>query len=116
MGFGIEFETFNTMMKKRFYTLVLIIPMALVSFENDDVELECDLSHQGMIVDWTGFDGCGLLIQVDSTMYEVINWSEINFIPQDRMEICFDFDFVEDAASICMAGPIITLTDCQVLE
>ena len=90
--------------------------MALVSFENDDVELECDLSHQGMIVDWTGFDGCGLLIQADSTMYEVINWSEINFIPQDSMEVCFDFDFVEDAASICMVGPIITLTDCQVLE
>ena len=104
------------MMKNIFYILVLIIPMDFVSCDNDDLELECDHSHQGMIVDWTGFDGCGLLIQADSTMYEVMNWSEINFIPQDRMEICFDFDFVEDAASICMVGPIITLTDCQVLE
>lgn len=116
MEFGKEFDTFNTMMKKIFHTLGLIIPITLVSFGNDDVELECDLSYQGMIVDWTGFDGCGLLIQADSTVYEVINWSEINFIPQDSMEVCFDFDLVEDAASICMVGPIITLTDCQVLE
>ena len=116
MWFGIEFEEFDTMMKKIVYTLGLIIPMALVSFENNDVKLECDLSNQGMIVDWTGFDGCGLLIQADSTTYEVINWGEINFMPQDSMEVCFNFDFVEDAASICMVGPIITLTNCQVLE
>ena len=104
------------MIKKILYTLVLIIPMNLVSCDNDDSELECDLSNQGIIVDWTGLDGCGLLIQADSTTYEVVNWSEMNFIPQDNMKVCFEFDFAEDDASICMVGTIIILTNCQILE
>ena len=53
---------FNTVMKKLFYTLGLIIPIALISCVTDEVELECDLSHKGMIVDWTGCDGCSYII------------------------------------------------------
>ena len=102
-------------MKKLFYTLGLIIPITLISCVTDEVELECDLSHKGMIVDWTGCDGCSYIIEADKAKYEVLNWDAINFVPEDSTEVCFEFELVE-AASICMVGYTINLTDCQIIE
>ena len=103
-------------MKKIFSTLIIIVPFVFIGCDNDENDPQCEFSNQGTIVDYTGFDGCGILVQTDSETFEVVNWEEMNFIPQDGMEICFEYN-VEDAwASICMIGPMISITDCQVLE
>tara|TARA_B100000427_G_C15387279_1_gene541653 strand:+ start:337 stop:675 length:339 start_codon:yes stop_codon:yes gene_type:complete len=111
--FGIGFVSINAM-KKILYTLVFIVPIVFVSCDND--EMDCDLSTHGTLIDYTGFDGCGVLVQTESETFEVINWEEMNFIPEDGMEICFDYNVEEARASICMMGQMITITDCQVLE
>ena len=102
-------------MKKLIYFLGLAIPM-FISCDLDDEEHNCDLTAQGVIKDYTGFDGCGLLIISDSLTFEVLNWDEVDFIPEDEMEICFDYEVELEAASICMMVEIIWLTKCQILE
>lgn len=103
-------------MKKIFYTLGLIFPLIFIGCDTEDNNLDCDLTTHGTIVDYTGFDGCGILVQNDTETFEVMNWAELNFVPEDGMEICFDYDLEEAWASICMMGSIISITDCQVLE
>ena len=102
-------------MRKLFYILGLLIYSALISCGIDESELECNLSHQGRIIDWTGVDGCGFLIESDTVTYEVLNWDDLNFIPKDNTKVCFDYELVE-SASICMVGYTIHLTDCQSIE
>lgn len=112
-GFGIGFASFNTM-KKMLYSLALVLPLAFIGCEQDD---DCNMMDRGTIVDYTGFDGCGFVIVMeDSSVYEVANWQDVNVIPKDRMDICFDYDVEDFWASICMVGQMISLTDCQVIE
>ena len=103
-------------MKKLIYFLGLAIPMIFISCDSGDEEHNCDLKAQGVIKDYTGFDGCGFLIVNDSLTFEVLNWNEINLIQEDGMEICFDYEVRLEGASICMMGEIIWLTDYQILE
>ena len=103
-------------MKKKLYALGLIIPLVFIGYDEEDGNVECDLTTYGTIVDYTGVDGCGVLVQNDIETFEVLNWAEMNFMPEDGMEICFDYNVEYDWASICMMGSMITITDCQVLE
>ena len=103
-------------MTKKLYALGLIIPLVFIGYDEEDGNVECDLTTHGTIVDYTGVDGCGVLVQNDIETFEVLNWAEINFMPEDGMEICFDYNVEYDWPSICMKGSMITITDCQVLE
>ena len=107
--------SFNNM-KKLIYFLGLSLPIIFISCDSDDEEHNCDLMAQGMIKDYTGFDGCGFLIISDFLTFEVLNWDENNFIPEDGMEVCFDYEVELEEASICMMGEVIWLTDCKILE
>ena len=113
--FGIGFEAINTM-KKILYILILFVPFVFIGCNNDQNEIDCDLSTHGILTDYTGFDGCGVLVQTESETFEVINWEEMNFIPEDEMAICFDYNIEDTWASICMMGQMISITDYQVLE
>ena len=77
--------TFNKM-KKLIFFLGLAITVIFISCDSNDEEHNCDLTAQGVIKDYTGFDGCGFLIVNDSLTFEVMNWNEINLIPEDGME------------------------------
>ena len=103
-------------MKKKLYALGLIIPLVFIGFDEEDGNVKCDLTTHGTIVDYTDFGGCGVLVQNDNETFEVLNWHEMHFMPEDGMEICFDYNVEYDLASICMMGSMITITDCQVLE
>ena len=112
--FGIWFV--HLKMKKFIYFLGLAIPIIFISCDSDNEEHNCDLTAQGVIRDYIGFDGCGFLIVNDSLTFEVLNWDEFNLIPEDGMEICFDYEVKLEEASICMMGEIIWLTDYHILE
>jgi uncharacterized lipoprotein NlpE involved in copper resistance len=103
-------------MKKILYTLVIIVPFVFIGCDNYENNPKCKFSNQGAIVDYTGLDGCGVLVQTDSETFEVVNWEEMNFIPKDGMAICFEYDVKDEWVSICMIGTMISITDCQVLE
>lgn len=69
----------------------------------------CSLT--GTVVDFTGLDGCGLLIQLDNG--EILEPAEIvpNFILKNGQRVRLAYTELTDRASICMAGRIVRI-DC----
>lgn len=69
--------------------------------------------YKGKVQDFTGLDGCKLLIVLeDGSRLEPINYSETL---KDKQIIAFNYEIVEDAMSICMAGKIVRLTCLEVM-
>lgn len=74
---------------------------------NDDT-MTCKTN--GTVKDYAGLDGCGLLIELKNgdklEPMEVVD----DFKLKDGQNIAFDYEEVEDMASICMAGKIVRIT------
>lgn len=70
---------------------------------------ECEYPHQGEVVDMTGLDGCGLMIQLpDSSRLEP---QEMPSGYQLEAGQQVEFDYRElNRASICMAGKVVEIT------
>ncbi len=69
--------------------------------------------HKGKVQDFTGLDGCRLLIVLEhGSRLEPINYSETL---KNEQTIMFNYETVEDAISICMAGKIVRLTCLEVM-
>jgi PKD repeat protein len=69
----------------------------------------CSLT--GTVVDYTGLDGCGLLIKLDNG--EVLEPVEVvpNFALKNGQRVHLAYTELNDRASICMAGKIVRI-DC----
>ena len=69
----------------------------------------CSLT--GTVKDYTGLDGCGLLISLDNG--EVLEPAEIvpNFVLRNGQRVRLSYTELTDRASICMAGKIVRI-DC----
>ena len=69
----------------------------------------CSLT--GTVMDFTGLDGCGLLIQLDNG--EVLEPAEIipNFVLTNGQRVRLSYTELPDRASTCMAGKIVRI-DC----
>ncbi len=75
----------------------------------------CTKSHKGMlegtIQDYTGLDGCGLVIELENgTVLEPQNWNtfENEVQLQDNQKVWVKYHSTE-GASICMVGEIVLL-------
>ena len=66
------------------------------------------------VEDWTGFDGCGIVLTTDSTNFEVFQWPESCEYTVGE-QLCITYNETP-GASICMIGPMITVTSCQNIE
>ena len=71
--------------------------------------LDCNLT--GTVKDYTGLDGCGLLIELDNGV--VLEPAEMvpNFVIYDGQRVRLSYTELKDRASICMAG-VIARIDC----
>jgi PKD repeat protein len=69
----------------------------------------CSLT--GTVVDYSGLDGCGLLIELDNG--EVLEPAEVvpNFTLKNGQRVRLAYTELEDYASICMVGKIVRI-DC----
>jgi hypothetical protein len=69
----------------------------------------------GTVVDFTGLDGCGLLITLDNGQ----NLEPYQLPPGTRLEagkkVCVKYEELTDRASICMAGMIVKITSLKYL-
>lgn len=73
----------------------------------------CD--GKGMqLVDLTGLDGCGWVLQKDSSLFEPINIDSFDIPLRHEHYYYVKFDTV-NAVSICMVGPIIEIECIQPL-
>lgn len=72
----------------------------------------CDNAQAATIVDYTGLDGCGLVIKLQTgEVLEPTNLNGFNITPSDGMKVWVKYHELQDVMSICMVGPIVEI-DC----
>jgi hypothetical protein len=71
----------------------------------------CENAQAATIEDYTGLDGCGLVIKLQSgEVLEPINLNDFNLTPTDGMKVWVKYHEV-GLMSICMVGPTVEI-DC----
>ncbi|MGB0177626.1 MAG: Kazal-type serine protease inhibitor domain-containing protein [Owenweeksia sp.] len=72
-------------------------------------ECGCKYPYSGKVVDMTGLDGCGKMIELpDGSMLEVVKLpTGFNLITGQKVE--FDYTERTDMGSICMAGKLVEI-------
>lgn len=72
----------------------------------------CENAKAATIEDYTGLDGCGLVIKLQNgTVLEPTNLNSFNITPTDGMKVWVKYHELSGMASICMVGPIVEI-DC----
>ena len=90
-------------------TLVIVISTSLLIFSCN--RTSCENAQAATIVDYTGLDGCGLVIKLQNgEVLEPINLHDFNITPSDGMKVWVKYHEV-GLASICMVGPTVQI-DC----
>ncbi|MFN5442146.1 MAG: hypothetical protein ACK5AR_09865 [Flavobacteriia bacterium] len=90
-------------------TLVIVISTSLLIFSCN--RTSCENAQAATIVDYTGLDGCGLVIKFQNgEVLEPINLHDFNITPTDGMKVWVKYHEV-GLASICMVGPTVEI-DC----
>lgn len=73
----------------------------------------CENAQAATIEDYTGLDGCGLVIKLQNgEVLEPTNLNDFNITPTDGMKVWVKYHNVSGMASICMVGPIVEI-DCM---
>lgn len=71
----------------------------------------CENAQAATIEDYTGLDGCGLVIKLQNgAVLEPINLNDFNLTPTDGMKVWVKYHEV-GMMSICMVGPTVEI-DC----
>lgn len=104
-------------MKKMIFAMFLGVILGASSCDKTDQNTEtCDSGKIMTLVDRTGLDGCTWMLETDSESFEPINLSDFDAALVNGGSYCVEFEIAEDAASICMAGTIIRLTEFKKIE
>ena len=94
-------------MKYLFFFLILGV-MSACTNTDDPATPECDI--EGTVKDYTGLDGCGLLIDLkDGSRLEPVE-IEGDFKLKAGQKILFSYEVLTDQASTCQAGDIVRVT------
>jgi hypothetical protein len=85
----------------------LTISLFFVSCERTS----CENAQAATIEDYTGLDGCGLVIKLQNgEVLEPVNLNDFNITPTDGMKVWVKYHEVA-MMSICMVGPTVEI-DC----
>lgn len=87
---------------------LLLITIIFIGCQDDEPKQGCS---NGILVNATGFDGCGWLIELhDGTRLEPVNLDDFDIALDDAHAICVEYVERTDLGSICMTGTIVELT------
>jgi hypothetical protein len=90
---------------------VLILSTVLLLIFSACERTSCENAQAATIEDYTGLDGCGLVIKLQSgEVLEPINLNDFNISPTDGMKVWVKYHEV-GLMSICMVGPTVEI-DC----
>lgn len=101
-------------MKNLIFATSLLGIMSLVSCD-EEVTICSDNSITVTVEDWTGFDGCGIVLTSDSLVFEVLDWTGNCDSISAGDQLCIEYEEIP-AASICMVGPTINVLSCEFVE
>jgi len=65
----------------------------------------------GMLIDYTAFDGCGWVIDSDKQLFEPLNVNEFAIDLSDSLRVRFAYVEDDDQKSSCRVGTVIRLLD-----
>jgi hypothetical protein len=106
------------MMKMKVITSLLILfVMSCSPSENPPVSMENkgDITERLRVVNKTGLDGCGFLLQkADSTLLEPVNLPSDFSV--DQIQVIVSYRELSDRMSVCMAGKIIQITEIKLVK
>ena len=78
---------------------------------NDLIDTSCINSEQAILVNRTGLDGCGWLLDTEKGVtLEPTNLHEFNITLKDTKKVTISYTIQHDMMGICMAGDIVKLT------
>ena len=67
--------------------------------------------------DYTGLDGCHWVIELDNgEVVEPRNLEDFISTPVSQMRLLVEYTVEPDWVSICMVGPVVTLTTCSLAD
>ena len=90
---------------------VLILSTFLLLIFSACDRTSCENAQAATIEDYTGLDGCGLVIKLQNgEVLEPVNLNDFNITPTDGMKIWVKYHEV-GMMSICMVGPTVEI-DC----
>ena len=90
---------------------VLILSTFLLLIFSACDRTSCENAQAATILDYTGLDGCGLLLKLQSgEVLEPTNLNDFNITPTDGMKVWVKYHGV-GMMSICMVGPTVEI-DC----
>ena len=84
-------------------TIILLL-LAIFGCSKEDLPQKKD----GLLVDYTGLDGCGWVIESGGEVFEPNNLAEHDIPLRDSLKVNFTYK-LEPRGSICMIGPTIKL-------
>ena len=90
---------------------VLILSTFLLLIFSACDRTSCENAQAATILDYTGLDGCGLVLKTQSgEVLEPTNLNDFNITPTDGMKVWVKYHGV-GMMSICMVGPTVEI-DC----
>jgi hypothetical protein len=90
-------------------TLLILLASSFILSSCD--RTSCENAQAAIIEDYTGLDGCGLVIKLQNgAVLEPINLNDFNITPTDGMKVWVKYHEV-GMMSICMVGPTVEI-DC----
>ena len=106
----------NIVLMKRFLSLLILTGLLfIISCEDKDETLDCDI--KATLRDYTGLDGCGFVLVLDNG--EVLEMGgfdeEPDFQFNDGMEVSISYEEMQGMASICMVGPIVRIMCMEII-
>ena len=106
----------NTVLMKRFLSLLILTGLLfIISCEDKDETLDCDI--KATLRDYTGLDGCGFVLVLDNG--EVLEMGgfdeEPDFQFNDGMEVSISYEEMQGMATICMVGPVVRIMCMEII-
>ena len=100
----------NIVLMKRFLPLLILTGLLfIISCEDKDETLDCDI--KATLRDYTGLDGCGFVLVLDNG--EVLEMGGFDEDPDfqfnDGMDVSISYEEMQGMATICMVGPIVRI-------
>jgi hypothetical protein len=84
---------------------------SLILYNSCTKELnENRIEFDGTVVDYSGLDGCGFIIELDNgDKLEPVQIADTGFVFYDGQRVRISFTLLDEMASICMVGKIVRI-------
>lgn len=91
--------------------LISFLFIFLISCEKEKKpENECENSIPGVLINLSGFDGCGWIIQLsDSTKLEPVNLEDSVIELEENKSVCVQYHERTDLGSYCMVEKVVEI-------